>query len=254
MTLSSKEMKKKGEELAPIREMAFQIWKVNPKIRVKALHSQIKDHGYEVNYYTLRSWLVKWREGKGTEKKGRYDAAKMKERGKELAPIRQVAFEIWERNPEIKAIKLQSVLKQYGHEVNYCTCRAWLDKWREGKGLARKMKVEAEPVKAEPVKVGEITFAQIVQSAPDIETLGVLLFQGMMQKLEEKDTAYDQLRQENVDQQEIIANLKQDLGRAQGDLNRISREYNDLVAGKEASQGIVSKGLSKVKLTLLSKH
>lgn len=254
MTLSPKEMKKKGEELAPIREMAFGIWKANPEIKVKALHSQLKEHGYQVNYYTLRSWVVRWREGKGTEKKGRYDAVKMRERGKELAPIRQTAFEIWERTPEIKAVKLQSVLKQYGHEVNYYTCRAWLVKWGKGKGLAKKMKVEAEPVKAEPVKVGEITFAQIVQSAPDIETLGVLLFQGMMQKLEEKDTAYDQLRQENVDQQEIISTLKQDLGRALGDFNRISREYNELVAAKEASQGIASKGLSRVKLTLLSKH
>jgi len=249
-----KDMKERGKELAPIREMAFQIWKVNPEIKIKALHSQLKDHGYEVNYYTLRSWLVKWREGKGTEKKERFSGAKMKERGKELAPIRQTAFEIWGRNPEIKAIKLQSVLKQYGHEINISTCGAWLFKWRKGKGLARKMKVEAEPMKAEPVKVGEITFAQIVQAIPDIETLGVLLFQGMMQKLEEKDTAYDQLRQENVDQQEIISTLKQDLGRALGEVNRISREYNDLVAGKEASQGIVSKGLSRVKLTLLSKH
>ncbi|MBA7577592.1 hypothetical protein ES708_19445 [subsurface metagenome] len=151
------------------------------------------------------------------------------------------------------------MLKQYGHEVNYCTCRAWLDKWRKGKGLARKMKVEAEPVKAEPVKaepvkVGEITFAQIVQSAPDIETLGVLLFQGMMQKMEEMDAAYDLLQQENVKLQEIIADLKQNLGRAQGEVNRISREYNDLVASKKAGQGVAARGLSKAKIALLSKH
>lgn len=254
MTTSTKEIKKKSEELAPIREIAFQIWKENPQIRVKALHSQLKKHGYQVNYYTLRTWVVKWLKGKGPEQKGKFDAAEMRERGKEMAPIRQIAFEIWGRTPEIKAKKLQSVLKQYGKEVNISTCGAWLFKWRKGEGLARKRKVEAEPVKAEPVKVGEITFEQIVQAAPDIETLGVLLFQGMMQKLEEMDTAYDLLQQENVKLQEIIANLNKGLEKANGELNRISREYNELMASKKASQGIVAKGLSKVKLSLLSKH
>jgi len=160
MKTIGKEMKERGKELAPIREMAFQIWKENPEIRVKTLHSQLKEHGYEVNYYTLRTWMKRWRKGKPPEKKGRFDAAGMRERGKEMAPIRQTAFEIWERNPEIKPAELHSQLKQYGKEVNLSTCMAWLYKWRNGRGLARKRKVEAEPVKAESVKV-EPTWEQI---------------------------------------------------------------------------------------------
>jgi len=155
-----KEMRERGKELAPIREIVFQIWKDNPDIKVKALHSQLKEHGYEVNTSTLRSWMRRCRKDKPPEKKGRFHAAEMRERGKEMAPIRKIAFEIWERSPEIKAAKLQSVLKEHGYEVNISTCNAWVWKWRKGKGLARKMKVEATHISKIP-KQGEPTWEQI---------------------------------------------------------------------------------------------
>jgi len=163
----------------------------------------------------------------------------VRSRGQELEPVRKLAFELWEQDPQIKGDKLAALLKERGHEVNLNTCTTWITRWRKGKGPApsERDKLEAEitakvAAEIEPEKEAALTWEQIVKSAPDIETLSVLFFQGVMKKMGEKDDAYEVLRQENLSLQQAIADLKRELGAVTGERNRMMRDYNELLAKK----------------------
>jgi len=243
--------------LEPSRMFAFSIWSEDPQITGSKLVALLKERGYEVSVSTCYSWVARWGKGRG------YARSEKSKLIAEMEPIRKIAFSIWIRDPQIKGSKLEALLKESGHEVGVNTCYYWLSSWGKGKGYAQsergkfeaqvaakvaaqleakvgaQLEAEVAPEVAEkiepeiePEKKAALTWEQIVRAAPDIETLSVLFFQGVMMKMGEKDDAYEVLRQENLNQQQAIADRKRDLVTVTGERNRIMRLYNELLAKK----------------------
>lgn len=147
------------------------------------------------------------------------------ERTREIEPIRKLAFELWEKDSKINSTELCRLLKQHGHDVKKGTCSTWLSRWRGGKGYAKSTEPKREALAPAPAPPPALTWEDIIKAVPDIETLSILTFQGLMKCLEEKDVAYDTLKQENIRLQQEISDLKQEK-------NQITRKYNELLAEK----------------------
>jgi len=223
-----------GTELA--RKIAFSIWSENPQIKRPKLMALLKERGHEVSRSTCYSWLGRFRKGQGYARGGNGHAPS--ERAKlvaEMTPVRKLAFSIWSEDPQINGPKLAALLKERGHEVSQSTCYIWVARWRKGQGYARSERAKLEAsvaAKVEAKRWEALTWEQIIKSAPDIETLSVLFFQGVMEKMGEKDDAYEVLRQENLSLQQAIADLKRELEEVTGERNRMMRNYNELLAKK----------------------
>lgn len=97
---------------------------------------------------------------------------KMKERGKELAPIRARVFELCNRGiTSPKAISMRLV----GLDVNYNTIAGWIRKWKRGKGL--KKITNRMPSKQNQLKKARFTTYEIWEKNPEINVaeLGIEL-------------------------------------------------------------------------------
>lgn len=253
MSLAPGEVVQRGKELKEVRKRGFEIWEKNLLILAKELRAQLQEQGYQVPYPTCQTWLSRWRKGKGSARKrevreGKAMSLALREivrRGKELEEPRKLAFFLWKENPLISAKEIISQLQEQGYQIPYGTCQAWLNRWRKGKGYARKREV-----KAEPGKEVAISFEEIVKAAPNVETLSLLFFQGAMKVMTEKDAAHDVTKQENIGQQQLISNLKQELEQTARDKNKITRLYNELLVKKKVG----TLELDKVHHALVPKY
>ncbi len=152
-------------------------------------------------------------------------AAETVERGKEIPPARLLAFKLWKENPQITAAELDKALKEKGFEVAKTTSATWLTRFKKGKGVRT---YEGKPLIA--VKPSEITLEQIIKAVGSVEALSLLFYQGVMEELERRDSAFDVLKQECLQKDGEISRLKHELGEVTRERNRIIREYNETMA------------------------
>jgi len=152
-------------------------------------------------------------------------AAQKTERGKELTPARLLAFQLWKENPQITAAELDKALKEKGFEVGKTTRATWLIRFKKG---SRIRTYEGKPLTA--VKPSEITLEQIIKATGSVEALSLLFYQGVMEELKRRDSAFDVLKQECLQKDEIISQLKHELGEVTRERNKILREYNETMA------------------------
>jgi len=57
------------------------------------------------------------------------------QRGKELNPVRLMAFKLWQENPQITLTELDQALKENGFEIVRTTRATWLRRFRQGSGV-----------------------------------------------------------------------------------------------------------------------
>ena len=65
------------------------------------------------------------------------EGVNLKQRGRELAPIRNEAYKIYLATPDIKGKELHKLLLDKGHEVQVGTVHSWLGRFRGGRRLRR---------------------------------------------------------------------------------------------------------------------
>ncbi len=152
-------------------------------------------------------------------------AAGKVERGKELTPARLFALELWKENPQITAAELGKALKEKGFEIGKTTYSTWLSRFKKGKGVRT---YEGKPRIA--VKPTEITLEQIIKATGSVEALSLLFYQGVMEELKRRDSAYDVLKQDCLEKDEMISRLRHELGEMTGERNRLIREFNETIA------------------------
>ncbi|MBA7666346.1 hypothetical protein ES703_74425 [subsurface metagenome] len=170
-------------------------------------------------------------------------AAQKTERGKELTPARLFAFKLWEKNPQITSAELGKALEERGFEVGKGTYITWLARYRkgghirtyDGKPLKAEKAIEArppvEPSEVTPaVKTSKLTLEQIIKAVGSVEALSLLFYQGVMEELKRRDSAYDVLKQDCVEKDTLISGLKHSLEEVTKDRNAIVREYNEKIA------------------------
>jgi len=161
-------------------------------------------------------------------------AAEKIERGKELTPARLFAFELWKENPQITAAELGKALKEKGFEVVKTTSATWLTGFRKGRRIRT---FEGKPLKGvkprkplTAVKPSEITLEQIIKTVGSVEALSLLFYQGVMEEMERRDAAYDVLKQDCLEKDEMVSGLKHELGEVTRERNKMMREYNETMA------------------------
>ncbi len=154
-------------------------------------------------------------------------AAEKTQRAKELTPARIFAFKLWEENPQITAAELGKALKEKGFDVGKTTPLTWLTRFRKG---SRVRTFEGKPLTAVAVKPGKITLEQIIKAVGSIEALSLLFYQGVMEEMKRRDSAYDVLKQECLEKDEVISRLKHELEEVTKERNRIIREFNEKIA------------------------
>ena len=161
-------------------------------------------------------------------------AAEKVERGKELTPARLLAFKLWKENPQITAAELGKALKEKGFEVGKTTYSTWLGRFKKGKGVRTyegKRLVGVEPSEITPaVKPREITLDNIIKAVGSVEALSLLFYQGVMKEMERRDAAFDVLKQDCLEKDEVISRLMHELGEVIRERNRLMREYNEKMA------------------------
>ena len=161
-------------------------------------------------------------------------AAEQVQRGKELTPARLLAFELCKENPQITAAELDKALKEKGFEIGKTTYSGWLGRFKKGKAIRTydgKPLAAVKPRKERiPVKPGEITLEQIIKAVGNVEALSLLFYQGVMEELNRRDAAFDVLRQDGLEKDELISGLKHELGEMTRERNRLMREYNEKMA------------------------
>ncbi len=155
-------------------------------------------------------------------------------RAKELTPVRLLAFELWKENPKITAAELGTALKEKGFEIAKTTVATWLAGFRKGR---RVRTFDGKPLRGVeprmqriPEKPSEVNLEQIIKAVGSVEALSLLFYQGVMIELERRDSAFDVLRQECLEKDELISGLKHELGEVTGERNRIMRAYNETMA------------------------
>ena len=168
------------------------------------------------------------------------NAAQKVGRGKELTPARLFAFELWKENPQITTAELGKALEEKGFEVAKSTYSTWLTRFKkggrlrtyEGKPLRSVKPSEiapaVKPSEITPVvKPEEITLEQIIKTAGSVEALSLLFYQGVMEELKRRDSAYDVLKEEFLKKDEMISRLKHELETVTKERNKITRMYNE---------------------------
>ncbi len=162
-------------------------------------------------------------------------AAEQVARGKELAPARLLAFELWKENPQITGAELDTALKEKGFDIHKTTRTTWLSRFRKGKGVRAyegKPLITVKPEKIVPVvKPGKLTLEQIIEAVDSVEALSLLFYQGVMEELKRRDAAFDVLKQDCLEKDALISQLKHELGEVTKERNRIMREWNEKIAG-----------------------
>lgn len=101
----------------------------------------------------------------------RPDPSKAVERGRELAPLRQKAFQELEQNPALTPKKLSEML-----EVNPTTAATWKARWKKKK--EKREKREAQPVQTKeitPEAVADALLSRVVAALTENEKLSALL-------------------------------------------------------------------------------
>ncbi|GAH38281.1 unnamed protein product, partial [marine sediment metagenome] len=77
---------------------------------------------------------------------------------------------------------------------------------------------------------GEITLEQIIKATGSIEALSLLFYQGVMEVLKRRDSAYDVLKQDCLEKDVLISRLKHELSEVTRERNTIIREFNERIA------------------------
>jgi len=145
-------------------------------------------------------------------------AKEIADRGRELASLREQAYQALGQNPDLTPQELSERLG-----VNESTARTWRDRWR------RQSQRKEPVISKEPL----VTFEQILEAVPDTETLAILTFQGMMKLIEDKDDNLKALKQDNLNYLQALSAVKAELEKVTEEKNRIMREYNELLSRKK---------------------
>ena len=80
------------------------------------------------------------------------------------------------------------------------------------------------------MKPGEITLEQLIKAVGSIEALSLLFYQGVMEEMKRRDSAYDILKQDCLKKDELISWLKGDLEQVTKERNKLIREFNEKIA------------------------
>lgn len=210
--LTGAKIAERRKELEPARLRALALCQLNPRITNVKLSQTLKEEGFEVAKATSATWLARFTKPSAVRNR------KQKRH--------RLAFKLWEENRQITAAELQQGLKEKGFVVHEATCYRWLKDFREGKGVGTS---EEKPVTT--VEPGDdITLEQIIKAAGSVESLSLLFYQGVMRELARKDDACDVLKQESIDKDKIISNLKQELDEVTRERDRMMIEYNEKLA------------------------
>ena len=217
--LTGAQIKERGKELKPARELAFKLYQENPQITNAELGQALKEKGFDIIEPTRVAWLVRSRKGSA-----RTHGAKRRMVPKPT-PARELAFKLLQENPQITGAKLYQAIKEKGFQTSKSICYYWLKSFKKGKDVGTH---EEKPVTAE--KPSKFTLEQIIEAAGSVETLSVLFYQGVMREMARKDAVYHILQQECVNKDNKISSLKRLLDEITRDRNRVIKEYNEKLA------------------------
>ena len=150
-----------------------------------------------------------------------------------------VFSELWKKNPQITARELDRELKEKGFEIGKTTRATWLARFKKGVGVRTydgknltgvKPRHVVKPGEPTAVKPSKLTLEQIIKATGSVEALSLLFYQGVMEELKRRDSAYDVLKQDCLGKDEIISRLKHELREMTGERNRLIREFNEKLA------------------------
>jgi len=204
--LTAAQIVERRKELKPARLLAFKLCQENPQITSAELGQAHKEKGFEVARNTIAAWLTRFKKHPAI----RTHEAKPHP-GSKPTPARLFAFKLWEENSLITGAELDQALKEKGFQVHKSTCYLWLKSFRA-----------EEP--------SEITLEQIIKATGSIEALSLLFYQGVMEVLKRRDSAYDVLKQDCLEKDELISRLKHELSDVTRERNKIIREFNERIA------------------------
>ena len=161
----------------------------------------------------------------------------LKEKRKELAPARALTSKLWRENPQITGPELGKILKEKGFEVTRLTSTRWLTRLKKGRSVGKEQLLSepAEPAAVETsepaaVKPGKVTLKQIIEAVGSVEALSLLFYQGVMEELRRRDSAFDALKQDCLEKDRLISGLKCELEEITKERNRLLREFNEKLA------------------------
>lgn len=134
----------------------------------------------------------------------------VKDRAKELEPVRTQIKAEWLKNPAIRPVE---VAPQYG--VSESTVYCWFSKWRK--------KAPGMPQKLLP------TWEAIVQAAPDSIVLGGILLDGLMGKIQLLNSHNEQLQKALDSATQEVEQLRKKLLDITEDRRKVFQAYNELL-------------------------
>lgn len=149
------------------------------------------------------------------------EGVNLKQRGRELAPIRNEARKIYLAAPDIKGKELHKLLLDKGHEVSVGTVNSWLGRFKGGKKAEKRKEPVAVAVKV-PVR---LTAADIADA--------------LLKRVVEALNDHDYLLKEVTDLkgwQSRALEAERSLARERGERERILKLHNEQVkSGKLTS-------------------
>lgn len=145
----------------------------------------------------------------------------MKERGKELAPIRAEVYAEFEKDPHLN---LPELAERFS--VSKSTVYSWKKRW--DKKRKRGAKAERQSQSLSPVA---ITWEQIIAVIPDTLVLGTYLVDGFMEKLKRLGETVETKNQE-------IEKITKQLEMVTSDRGKITQRYNELLRRVRSSAEI----------------
>lgn len=145
-----------------------------------------------------------------------------KVRSEELAPVKKQVEEEWRCNPRLNQAELGRKLG-----ISSSTINCWIMEFHK----------KAHIDKPRPVVPNWVTWEAIIKAVPDTATLGVIVVDGFMMRLQDKDNEIKELKDK-------VHNITEDR-------KRIFTEYNTLLS-KQRSGGHF--GIDQVKHELIPKE
>lgn len=142
-------------------------------------------------------------------------------RGRELAPARVFAFNLWKEKPKITSDELAQALKETGFEVAEGTRNTWLRRFNKGKGIH---------TYSGNKKPSKVHLKQIIEAVGSVEALSLLFFQGVMEELKKRDVSLSLLKSEVLEKDEAVSSLKNELEGMTKERNKVLREFNETMS------------------------
>lgn len=159
--------------------------------------------------------------------------AKASQRGAELKPIREKAFQIWQGNKDLKGEALNIQLASIGFQVSRSTVQGWIGRWGRGGGLAEftQSMQDNHLVKA-ALKMGASvvpSWEDIIKAIPDRSELASLILDGFLKVIGERNEENNKLYEQINTANKTISSLSEQLKNITEDRQRLMQEYNNFL-------------------------